>query len=250
MLSPDTNSETNSSCSERRLAANRANAQLSTGPTSEAGKAKSSLNAVKTGLCGRTLLFADEEEAEAYRAHIARLLEYWEPADVREHALVQSLADTQWRLDSIPGLESGLYALGRRRHAEQFAEVEDPQARRVLLHAHIEEVEGKALKNLRLHERRLERRYLADETELERLRTLRFAEEKRAKEEAEQRQKEAAGQQKRQPRTARQQTPGETVIVTVQPETTAEPRLTSHGFEFSTVLETSKKHSLVSNKER
>ena len=54
--------------SERRLAANRANAQLSTGPRTPEGKAKSSLNAVKTGLCGRTVLFADEEEAAAYRA--------------------------------------------------------------------------------------------------------------------------------------------------------------------------------------
>src|SRR6185437_6194490 len=41
--------------SEAQLAANRANSQLSTGPTSEAGKAKSSLNAVKTGLTGRTV---------------------------------------------------------------------------------------------------------------------------------------------------------------------------------------------------
>ena len=35
---------------QKRIEANRANAQLSTGPTSETGKAKSSLNAVKTGL--------------------------------------------------------------------------------------------------------------------------------------------------------------------------------------------------------
>ncbi|MBV9938821.1 MAG: hypothetical protein JO150_09975 [Acidobacteriaceae bacterium] len=42
--------------SERRLAANRANAQWSTGPQTPEGKAKSSLNAVKTGLTGRTVL--------------------------------------------------------------------------------------------------------------------------------------------------------------------------------------------------
>ena len=42
--------------SDRRLAANIANAQLSTGPRTSAGKSKSSLNAVKTGLTGRTVL--------------------------------------------------------------------------------------------------------------------------------------------------------------------------------------------------
>lgn len=55
----------------KRLAANRANARLSTGPTSPAGKAKSSLNAVKTGLTGRTVLLLAEDTA-AYQAHIER----------------------------------------------------------------------------------------------------------------------------------------------------------------------------------
>jgi len=39
-----------------QITANQKNAQLSTGPTSPDGKAKSSLNAVKTGLTGRTVL--------------------------------------------------------------------------------------------------------------------------------------------------------------------------------------------------
>src|SRR4051812_41110289 len=45
--------------SNRRLAANRANARRST----EAGKATSSLNAVKTGLTGRTVLLPHEDAA-------------------------------------------------------------------------------------------------------------------------------------------------------------------------------------------
>jgi hypothetical protein len=42
--------------SETRRNANRANAQHSTGPRTEEGKAKSSMNAVKTGLTGRTVV--------------------------------------------------------------------------------------------------------------------------------------------------------------------------------------------------
>ncbi len=57
--------------SDARLAANRANAQLSTGPNTAEGKAKSSLNAVKTGLTGRTVVLPTDD-AQAYSQHVAR----------------------------------------------------------------------------------------------------------------------------------------------------------------------------------
>ncbi len=230
-MSTDTASET--VLSERRLAANRANAQLSTGPITPEGKAKSSLNAVKTGLTGRAILLADAEEAAAYRAHIERLLDYWQPADVREHALVQALADTQWRLDAIPGLESGLYALGRLRYADLYAE-EDPSVRRVLLDAHIENTEAKALRNLRLHERRLRRHYEQDEAELERLRQLRFEEEEE-KEQAEAQRREEEAEQQRQAEQARSRAERRKARrIAASDETIIDAH--PHGFEFSTQL--------------
>jgi hypothetical protein len=51
--------------SDARLNANRANSQFSTGPKTEEGKAKSSLNAVKTGLTGRTV-FLPTDDIHAY----------------------------------------------------------------------------------------------------------------------------------------------------------------------------------------
>ncbi|MDQ2712383.1 MAG: hypothetical protein M3Y24_09185 [Acidobacteriota bacterium] len=56
----------------------RLNAQLSTGPLTPYGKAKSSLNAVKTGLTGRTVLLHDDD-AEAYRTHIATYEKEYKP---------------------------------------------------------------------------------------------------------------------------------------------------------------------------
>jgi hypothetical protein len=56
--------------SASQIAANQRNAQLSTGPTSETGKAKSSLNAVKTALTGRTVLLPSDDAAE-YERHIS-----------------------------------------------------------------------------------------------------------------------------------------------------------------------------------
>src|SRR5690349_1836883 len=58
-----------SSISEARLAANRANAQLSTAPKTEHGKATASLNAVKTALTGRTVLLPSDDAFE-YERHI------------------------------------------------------------------------------------------------------------------------------------------------------------------------------------
>ena len=151
--------------SERRLAANRANAQLSTGPTTSAGKAVSSLNAVKTGLTGRTVLLPTEDAA-AYEMHIESFRREFQPVGERETQLVQNLADTQWRLDRIPNLEAGLFALGCRRYADLFEDEHDSQVRRAMLDAHILMTEAKHFKNLHLQESRLRRQYRQDAQEL------------------------------------------------------------------------------------
>jgi hypothetical protein len=175
----------NKTTSPRRLAANRANARRSTGPTTSAGKAKSALNAVKTGLTGRTVLLPQEDVA-LYQAHVQRFQEELQPVGALETALVQSLADTQWRLNRIPSLESGLLALGRRRCApDLFADEPDPAVRAVLLEAHVFNTEAPALKNLYLQESRLRRQYTRDLRELDKLRAERA--EKEQKQEAERR---------------------------------------------------------------
>jgi hypothetical protein len=62
-------------------------------PTSESGKATSSLNALKTGLTGRTVLLP-AGDAALYEAHLARFQQRYQPVGDQELALVQSLADT------------------------------------------------------------------------------------------------------------------------------------------------------------
>ena len=171
-----------SSLSPQRLAANRANAQLSTGPRSDAGKAKSSLNAVKTGLTGRTILLPTED-AEAYETHLLHCVEAFAPVGEREIQLVQSLADTQWRLARIPNLEAGFFALGRLRCAELFEEEKNLEARRAMIDAHILIEDARHFKNLHLQESRLTRRYGQDLKELKELQAER-KKEQQEKEEA------------------------------------------------------------------
>jgi hypothetical protein len=148
----------------QRLAANRANAQFSTGPKTAEGRAKSSLNAVRTGLTGRTVLLPSED-GEAYEAHLENYRREFQPVGIRETQLVQNLADAQWRLDRIPSLENGIFALGRVRYAELFL---DSEAQHVL-DAHILMTEAKHFKNLHLQESRLNRYYERDLKELKAL---------------------------------------------------------------------------------
>src|ERR1700745_720195 len=102
-----------------QIAANQENARFSTGPTSDAGKARSSRNAVKTGLTGHTVLLPGDDAA-LYEAHLAQFMTRHAPATEKERNLVQSLADTEWRLLRIPSLEMSVYALGRLEFSELF----------------------------------------------------------------------------------------------------------------------------------
>ena len=68
-----------------------AQTQLSTGPKTPEGKSKSSLNAIKTGLTGRTVLLPSDDAA-AYQTHVQRFFDEYQPVGAPEHSLTQSLA--------------------------------------------------------------------------------------------------------------------------------------------------------------
>jgi hypothetical protein len=148
-----------------QIEANRLNAQLSTGPKTEIGKTKSSHNALKTGLTGRTVLLPTDDLA-AYTHHGDRFFAGHAPATDAEKSLVQSIADTEWRLLRIPSLESGIYAIGRRQLAEEFADESDQAVRTAMIEAQIFMTFRKDLSNLALQEARLRRQRDADLAEL------------------------------------------------------------------------------------
>jgi hypothetical protein len=183
--------------SEARLAANRANAvdeaailsepktqkRLSTGPKTPEGKAKVSLNAVKTALTGATVLLSTDDAAE-YQRHIALYEKEFKPVGLEESELVQSLADISWRLRRIPALEMAIYAQGRIEFANHFENQEDPAVRRGLIELHTHLVYERQLRNLQLQESRLVRRRERESAQLRRLQQERTQKEKRALETA------------------------------------------------------------------
>jgi hypothetical protein len=91
----------------RRAATNRANSLHSTGPRTEPGKQRSSLNALRHGLTARTAVLPTEDPA-TYQRHIQQFLDEYAPATPTKTQLVHEIANTAWRLNRIPLLEAEL----------------------------------------------------------------------------------------------------------------------------------------------
>jgi hypothetical protein len=137
-----------------QVEANRANAQLSTGPSSPEGKLKSSHNALKHGLTGQTILLPTDD-VEAYQSLVAHIHNKFKPATHEEKLLTQSIADTEWRLLRIPTLEAGIFALGRNELGAEFAGEPDLKVRKAMIEALVQKTYIKDLRNLALQETRL-----------------------------------------------------------------------------------------------
>lgn len=100
------------STTEQRLAANRANAQLSTGPSTAEGKAVASRNATRHGLLSARMFLDDEDPAE-FHALCAELDRSLKPADAIEGALIERIAVTLWRQRRLVASEAATLALAR-----------------------------------------------------------------------------------------------------------------------------------------
>jgi hypothetical protein len=75
--------------------ANQANAQLSTGPKTEEGKAASSKNNFRHGLAGRFMLCSPEDHEE-FRQLVAGLHKEHQPETATEVLLVERMAESFW----------------------------------------------------------------------------------------------------------------------------------------------------------
>jgi len=82
--------------SEAKIEANRKNAQKSTGPKTEAGKAVSRFNAVKHGACAKTTVLPTED-AEAYEERRRRWHEDFRPRGIIEAELLDLAVESLWR---------------------------------------------------------------------------------------------------------------------------------------------------------
>jgi hypothetical protein len=93
--------------SVKQIEANRANAQRSTGPRTELGKAQSRKNAWKHGLSAKKIVIGDEDAAE-FEELRADLLRDFAPCSRMAAELVEYIAGLMWQLRRVPGLEAAV----------------------------------------------------------------------------------------------------------------------------------------------
>ncbi|MEK6797967.1 MAG: hypothetical protein AABZ12_03295 [Planctomycetota bacterium] len=113
-------------CSPLRLAANRRNAQRSTGPRTPEGKSRSSRNAVKHNILARDVVIRDGDGAENpsdFNALLRELDAQFKPVGPVERALVERIAAAYWRLRRVHRFEVGLL----RRSLDESRRAHDPQ---------------------------------------------------------------------------------------------------------------------------
>src|SRR5947207_3252087 len=79
-----------------QIAANRKNAQLSSGPSSQPGKASSSMNNFKFGLTGGSFALLRWEEQEEWDKLLSELRQEYQPSTPTEKILVEDLARYHW----------------------------------------------------------------------------------------------------------------------------------------------------------
>ena len=103
---------------DKQIAANRLNAQKSTGPKTSDGKQRSRQNAVRHGLTAETVI-GILEDADEYRAFEEEIIADCHPTPTIEHSLANRLASLLWRMRRASTIELGLFEIHVGTHRQQ-----------------------------------------------------------------------------------------------------------------------------------
>lgn len=98
---------------KRQTKANRRNAQKSTGPKTEAGKAASSRNALCHGLTATHAIVLPDESADAFESLQQEVLADLNPQGALQAALAERIVVLLWRLDRAARLECQTFVHGQ-----------------------------------------------------------------------------------------------------------------------------------------
>jgi hypothetical protein len=155
---------------------NRENSQHSTGPRTATGKQRSSLNALRHGLTGHTVVLPSEDLA-AYDRHAQDFVEEHRPKGATEKQLVQELSDSAWRLNRITALETNLLTLGATEHSATVVTAH-PEAHHALAMAAAYRAHAREFANLSMYGQRLSRQFQKTLDKLREIQAARLEQEK------------------------------------------------------------------------
>jgi hypothetical protein len=163
----------NSSKPIDRAEINRQNAAHSRGPVTLEGKRRVSLNALRHGLTGHTVVLPSEDLA-AYQKHCGEFHTELKPQGLIETKCVQTIADTYWRLDRIRAMENSLFGLAIYERTGEAIEGEPEMSPEPLIHSALAQAKSlerhsDLLTRLSLYEQRLNRTLEKAKAELKQL---------------------------------------------------------------------------------
>jgi hypothetical protein len=142
--------------SEKQLAANRANAKLSTGPRTEEGKARASMNGFTSILTGLTAVMTNEDRI-AQRKFVDAFIADCDVLGAVERQLANTLALDNWRLNRIKSIEENIFAVGYEINPGETFSSPIPQVEAAFAHALSYMTHAQILDKLSLYESRLSR---------------------------------------------------------------------------------------------
>src|SRR5882757_1562786 len=104
-MSPRTKLDPQIMATENQKAANRQNAQHSSGPKSDEGKKASSRNALKHGLTAKTLVLPNENP-DQFQAELAVWLDHDQPTDPVHLGAIERTVEANWKLRRCTKVET------------------------------------------------------------------------------------------------------------------------------------------------
>ncbi len=138
-----------------QIAANRANAQHSTGPRTEEGKLASRENSTSHGFTGQAIVRLDDQDA-AYLAFFDSMLPDLAPANAFERNLAGRIIHDCWRLDRAAAADENLITCRMIENGDGPGCVTVPDGRAIAAAGAFRD-EAKTLNLLSLYEQRLQR---------------------------------------------------------------------------------------------
>jgi hypothetical protein len=166
--------------SPAQMAANRRNAQRSTGPRTEEGKKAVRLNAVKHGMTAEVIVLAHESAVD-YHEIRATLIADYAPATSKELMLVDQIAAGYWRTIRARRFETALFdeqIVAKKRYHRKDLEPNAGHDDRVAA-AVLQEIEPKELDNYFRYDATISRDYYRAINTLEKMQAARRREEDR-----------------------------------------------------------------------
>jgi hypothetical protein len=91
----------------RRVQSSKANGALSKGPVTPAGKQRSSLNALRHGLCAKCIVL-DHESRENFLILLQQHLDLFQPANEVEVGMIEEMCAAYWRQRRAWSIETAL----------------------------------------------------------------------------------------------------------------------------------------------